>query len=77
MKLIGDLKKQVEQAKNKEVAKELIKKAGILLTNKELDEIIGGSLPSETTTAKPMGFCVCGQSGPLGFVCKSCGSRFE
>ena len=43
MKLIGDLKKQVEQAKNKEEAKDIIKNAGMLLTDSELDEITDAS----------------------------------
>ena len=42
MKLIGNLKKQVEETKNKEEAKEVIEKAGIELTDEEL-EVIAGS----------------------------------
>ena len=41
MKLIGDLKKQVEKTKSKEEAKELIEKAGIELTDEELDQVTG------------------------------------
>ncbi len=37
MKLIGNLKKQVEETKNKEEAKEVIEKAGMELTDDELD----------------------------------------
>ncbi len=36
MKLIGNLKKQVEETNNKEEAKEVIEKAGMELTNDEL-----------------------------------------
>ena len=42
MKLVGELKKQVEETKNKEEAKELIEKAGMLLTDEELDHVAGG-----------------------------------
>ena len=43
MKLIGELKKQVEETKNKEEVKEVIEKAGMELTNKELDQVTGGA----------------------------------
>ena len=43
MKLVGELKKQVEETKNKEEAKEVIEKAGMQLTDKELDHVAGGS----------------------------------
>ena len=42
MKLIGELKKQVEETKNKEEAKEVIEKAGMELTDEELDQVAGG-----------------------------------
>ena len=42
MKLIGNLKKQVEETKNKEEAKEVIEKAGMELTDEELDHVAGG-----------------------------------
>ena len=42
MKLIGELKKQVEETKNKEEAKEVIEKAGMELTDEELDQVTGG-----------------------------------
>ena len=42
MKLIGNLKKQVEETKNKEEAKEVIEKAGMKLTDEELDQVTGG-----------------------------------
>ena len=42
MKLIGNLKKQVEETKNKEEAKELIENAGMQLTDEELDNVTGG-----------------------------------
>ncbi len=42
MKLIGDLKKQVENTKNKEEAKEVIEKAGMELSDEELDQVTGG-----------------------------------
>jgi bacteriocin-like protein len=46
MKLVGNLKKQVEETKNKEEAKEVIEKAGMELTNKELDQVTGGRIIS-------------------------------
>ncbi len=44
MKLIGNLKKQVEETKNKEEAKEVIEKAGMELTDEELDQVAGGRM---------------------------------
>ena len=43
MKLVGELKKQVEGTNNKEEAKELIEDAGMLLTDDELDWVTGGA----------------------------------
>ncbi len=45
MKLIGNLKEQVENADNKEEAKRIIEKAGMELTEEELDQVAGGSRP--------------------------------
>jgi bacteriocin-like protein len=45
MKLVGELKKQVEETKNKEEAKEIIEKAGMELTDEELDNVTGGFFP--------------------------------
>ena len=42
MKLIGDLKKKVYEAKTKEEAKELIANAGMELTEEEMDAVSGG-----------------------------------
>ena len=42
MKLIGELKKQVESTNTKEEAKDVIKKAGMELTDDELDNVVGG-----------------------------------
>ncbi len=42
MELTGELKEQVEKAESKEEKKELIEKAGMLLTDDELDEVSGG-----------------------------------
>ena len=46
MKLVGELKKQVEETNNKKEAKELIEKAGMQLTDDELDNITGGHVVS-------------------------------
>ncbi len=42
MKLTGNLKKQVEQTESKTEKKNLIEKAGMLLTDGELDRACGG-----------------------------------
>ncbi len=42
MKLVGELKKQVEESKNKEEAKDILEKAGMELTDEELDQVVGG-----------------------------------
>ncbi len=42
MKLVGELKKQVEETKNKEEAKEILEKAGMELSDEELDQVVGG-----------------------------------
>lgn len=41
MKLIGNLKNQVEKANSKEEAKEIIEKAGMQLTEDELNMVAG------------------------------------
>ena len=43
MKLIGNLKKKVENAETKEDAQETIKKAGMLLDDDELEQVSGGT----------------------------------
>ncbi|MBQ1384981.1 MAG: hypothetical protein IIY74_06250 [Firmicutes bacterium] len=43
MKLIGNLKEQVESERTKEGKKKLIEKAGMLLTDDELDRVAGGN----------------------------------
>ncbi|MBO4514602.1 MAG: hypothetical protein J5721_02895 [Lachnospiraceae bacterium] len=42
MKLIGNLKKQVESTNSKEEARTVIAKAGMMLTDGELDMVAGG-----------------------------------
>ena len=44
MKLVGELKEKVEKAENQEEAKEIIKEAGMELTDEELDQIAGGAI---------------------------------
>ncbi len=44
MKLIGQLKNKVEQAENKEEAKQIIQDAGMLLDDQEMDQVTGGGL---------------------------------
>ena len=43
MELTGELKRKVEETENKEEAKEVIKEAGMLLSDDELDEVAGGT----------------------------------
>ena len=76
MKLIGDLKKQVEQAKNKEEAKDIIKNAGMLLTDSELDEITDAGFFGGVTP-RTYGVCICGRRGKVGNLCPNCGSYFN
>ena len=42
MKLIGELKKQVESTNTKEEAKDVIENAGMELTDDELDQVTAG-----------------------------------
>ena len=42
MKLTGNLKKQVDQTESREEARSLIEKAGVQLTDGELDQVAGG-----------------------------------
>ena len=51
MKLIGNLRDQVEKANNREEAMKIIEKAGMELTSEELDIVTGGkglSVPYQT-----------------------------
>ena len=43
MQLTGELKQKVEKAENKEEAKNAIAKAGIILSDDELDQVSGGA----------------------------------
>ena len=47
MKLIGNLKKQVEATTTKDEAREAIRSAGMELTDDELDQVAGGRTVSE------------------------------
>ena len=42
MKLIGNLKKRVEKTTSREEAREVIRRAGMLLTDEEMDHVSGG-----------------------------------
>ena len=42
MKLVGELKDKVEKAETKGEAKEIIKDAGMELTDEEMDQVAGG-----------------------------------
>ena len=45
MKLVGELKDKVEKAETKGEAKEIIKDAGMELTDEEMDQVAGGGVP--------------------------------
>lgn len=45
MRLIGNLKDQVEKANSKEEAREIIEKEGIELTDEEMNQVGGGVNP--------------------------------
>ncbi len=45
MELTGELKNQVEKTATKEEAKEVIAKAGMLLSDEELEQVSGGMQP--------------------------------
>ncbi len=82
MKLIGKLKKQVEETNSKEEAKNIIEKAGMELTDDELNKVTGGEATGEddgsnTTNGMTKGTCVCGNQGERGYTCPSCGSPYR
>ncbi len=47
MKLVGELNEKVAKAENKEEAKEIIKQAGMELTDDEMKQVSGGSFSSD------------------------------
>ena len=53
MKLIGELKNQVEKAETREAARETIAQAGMLLNDDELDQVSGGDGAEESM------YCAC------------------
>ena len=73
MKLIGNLRKQVEETNTKEEAKEVIKEAGMLLTDDELDLVAGGGKGE----CGEFAYCDCGQYGPMGEICPNCQGPYE
>ncbi len=46
MKLVGELKEKVEKAENREDAKEIIRDAGMELTDEEMEQVAGGGSSS-------------------------------
>ena len=66
MKLVGKLKKQVEETKNKEEAKEVIEKAGMQLTDDDLDNVTGGGKVGAAGKAGKVG--AAGKAGKGGAV---------
>ena len=81
MKLVGNLKKQVEETNSKEEAKDVIEKAGMELTDDELNNVTGGYFFSGTSGGR-IRFCECGNPEIGGndvstgdSTCKNCGGR--
>ncbi len=71
MKLVGNLKKQVELTGSIEEAKKVIENAGMELTDDELDKVAGGQGRVKVS------FCQCaspdfGDDGKLNY-CRKCG----
>ncbi len=54
MKLIGNLKRQVESENTMTGKKSLIEKAGMLLTDDELDKVVGGALEGRLKTEEEL-----------------------
>ena len=57
MKLVGELKDKVEKAETKGEAKEIIKDAGMELTDKEMDQVAGGGGPLFELAPPDYGSC--------------------
>ena len=68
MKLIGNLKKKVENAKTKEEARDTIKKAGMLLDDDELEKVSGGAYSVTNNLLIHRNICHCNNriEGPTG-----------
>ncbi len=75
MKLTGNLKKQVVKAGNKEEARGLIKKAGMLLTDDELNMVAGGQ--GERWPDPPILCEDCGAALEFGVFCPNCDSLWD
>lgn len=52
MRLIGNLKDQVEKANSQEEAREIIEKAGMELTDEEMNQVGGGVNPHTPMCAR-------------------------
>ena len=59
MKLIGNLKKKVENAQTKEEARDAIKKAGMLLDDDEMEAVSGGGGFIPNSFADYDSKCIC------------------
>lgn len=66
MKLIGDLKKQVEQTASREGKRAAIAKAGMLLNDDELDQVSGGWCFYDVNN----------NNAPAQMKCEDCGAMF-
>ena len=58
MKLIGQLKNKVEKAETKEEAKKIIREAGMLLDDQEMDQVTGGEFVSVSSTHRSLAFAI-------------------
>ena len=80
MKLVGELKKKVEETKNKEEAKELIENAGMQLTDEELDHVAGGEdLYGDCSNGgkHDWEYYIDSESNQLMRRCKNCGATLS
>lgn len=71
MKLTGDLKKRAETAQTKEEAKNAIQRAGMELTDDELDKVAGGGSEVRYCTCDSPNF---GRDGAQ-LYCSNCRGR--
>ena len=84
MKLIGNLKKKVDNAQTNEEVRDAIKKAGMLLDDDELEQISGGAKDPDSRVDTREGnelerkgeiehLCsFCKLPGPFQFMCEKC-----
>ena len=84
MKLIGKLAENVSKAKNREEARELIRSAGMELSDDEMAQVTGGSAVVRIVDDNRQFYCC--QNGhkhtpekarELNYICDKCGSHIQ